>query len=122
MFIKIFYLRGREDIHWLENIIDNSYQILIMSLTFDKNTPASIRFLLSKRCLDLVDCFTHHQIDKIKDKQQTQNKISKLQLLNTFDKILFNKRETKSVQKKTPFLLVMHLQILTINTLRLKLR
>lgn len=103
MFIKIFYLRGREDIQWLENIIDNSYKILIMSLTFDKNTPTSIRFLLSNRCLEIADCFTHHQIDKIKDKQQEQYTISKLRLLNTFDKILSNKRETKPVQKKTPF-------------------
>lgn len=103
MFIKIFYLRGREDIQWLENIIDNSYKILIMSLTFDKNTPTSIRFLLSKRCLEIADCFTHHQIDKIKDKQQEQYTISKLHLLNIFDKILSNKRETKPVQKKTPF-------------------
>ncbi|MBI6527939.1 FUSC family protein [Proteus vulgaris] len=102
-FIKIFYLRGREDIQWLENILDNSYQILIMSLTFDKNTPTSIRFLLSKRCLELADSFTHHQIDKIKDKQQAQYSMSKLRLLNTFDKILSNKRETKPVQKKTPF-------------------
>lgn len=103
MFIKMFYLRGREDIKWLENIIDNSYQILIMSLTFDKNTPTSIRFLLSKRCLEIADCFTHHQIDKIKDKQQAQYTISKLHLLNTFNKILSNKREIKPVQKKTPF-------------------
>lgn len=103
MFIKIFYLRGREDIKWLENIIDNSYQILIMSLTFDKNTPTSIRFLLSKRCLEIADCFTHHQIDKIKDKQQAQYTISKIHLLNTFNKILSNKREIKPVQKKTPF-------------------
>lgn len=103
MFIKIFYLRGREDIHWLENMIDNSYQILIMSLTFDKKTPTSIRFLLSKKCLYLLDCFKHHQIEKIKDKQQTQNTISKLHLLNTFDNILFNKREFKPVKKKTPF-------------------
>lgn len=99
----MFYLRGREDIKWLENIIDNSYQILIMSLTFDKNTPTSIRFLLSKRCLEIADCFTHHQIDKIKDKQQAQYTISKLHLLNTFNKILSNKREIKPVQKKTPF-------------------
>ncbi|MBJ2108040.1 FUSC family protein [Proteus terrae] len=103
MFIKMFYLRGREDIKWLENIIDNSYQILIMSLTFDKNTPTSIRFLLSKRCLEIADCFTHHQIDKIKDKQQAQYTISKIHLLNTFNKILSNKREIKPVQKKTPF-------------------
>lgn len=103
MFIKMFYLRGREDIKWLENIIDNSYQILIMSLTFDKNTPTSIRFLLSKRCLEIADCFTHHQIDKIKDKQQAQYTISEFHLLNTFNKILSNKREIKPVQKKTPF-------------------
>ena len=47
---KILYLLGKEDIQWLENMVDNSYAILVMSITMDDNTSTSLRFMLAKRC------------------------------------------------------------------------
>ncbi|WP_064719898.1 FUSC family protein [Proteus hauseri] len=105
MFIKIFHLKGKEDIKWLENMIDNSYQILIMSLSLADNTPASIRILLSKRSTYIAHCFTHHQLEKIEQTTNISALTSKnsLYLLNKFDEILIEKRTIKPEKKENNF-------------------
>ncbi|MEY2344110.1 hypothetical protein I3679_008035 [Proteus mirabilis] len=104
MVMKILYLLGKEDIQWLENMVDNSYAILVMSITVDDNTPTSLRFMLAKRCKYIADCFANHSLDNIKDSVQRFQPIKRIALLDKFNTILLTKRTTKPIKKPHPFL------------------
>ncbi|EKQ6889269.1 multidrug transporter, partial [Salmonella enterica] len=103
MVMKILYLLGKEDIQWLENMVDNSYAILVMSITMDDNTSTSLRFMLAKRCKYIADCFANHSLDNIKDSVQRFQPIKRIALLAKFNTILLTKRTTKPIKKATPF-------------------
>ncbi|MEN0656196.1 FUSC family protein [Proteus mirabilis] len=103
MVMKILYLLGKEDIQWLENMVDNSYAILVMSITMDDNTSTSLRFMLAKRCKYIADCFANHSLDNIKDSVQRLQPIKRIALLAKFNTILLTKRTTKPIKKATPF-------------------
>ena len=104
MFIKIFYLTKREDIQWLDNMIDNSYQLLIMSLSLTETQSSAIRMTLAYKCRVIAQHLSHYEIDKLKTvSSDWVNKHSLPKELIDFQQILFKQKDADLPPKKTPF-------------------
>lgn len=104
MFIKLFHLKSKKESLWLENMIDNSYEILIMSLCIPNDTSTSTRMLLSKKCAYVVSCFAKNKLDEIEKIKTNQHVIIKNNdLITQFEAILLTQKNIVPTKKKTPF-------------------
>ncbi len=104
MFIKIFYLRNKKDIQWLDNMIDNSYQLLIMSLNLPDTSSTAIRVTLANQCRFIAQSLSSYKIDELqKISFNLVNENNSPKELIDFQQILFKQKDGDLPQKKTPF-------------------
>lgn len=110
MLIKLFFLKGKKDIQWLDSMIDNSYEILIMSLSLPDNTPTAIRVALSEKCQFIAQCLSENQclsedqqnrLDVLKNESINSPKYQSL--LTDFHSILFKPKVISDPKIKMPF-------------------
>lgn len=109
MLIKLFSQR-KKDIQWLDSMIDNSYEILIMSLSLPDNTPTAIRVALSEKCQFIAQCLSENQclsedqqnrLDVLKNESINSPKYQSL--LTDFHSILFKPKVISDPKIKMPF-------------------
>ncbi|KLN96640.1 FUSC family protein [Moellerella wisconsensis] len=110
MLIKLFFLKGKKDIQWLDSMIDNSYEILIMSLSLPDNTPTAIRVALSEKCQFIAQCLSENQClsEDQKNrlgvlKNESINSPEYQSLLTDFHSILFKPKVISDPKIKMPF-------------------
>lgn len=104
MFMKIFYLRGKQEIQLLENMIDNSYEILIMSLSIPDDTPTSVRLILSEKCQCVAEYFSDNDLKSIEARIKSLSiKVNQPKLINDFEQLLFKQKIIVPIKKKSPF-------------------
>ncbi len=104
MFIKLFYLKGKQEIQWLDNMVDNSYEILIMSLNLPDNTSAAIRTALSKKCQFIAYCLLKNEIEKLETlKKENTTHAENPPILVDFQRILFKEKLADNKTEKAPF-------------------
>ncbi|EJD6582049.1 FUSC family protein [Providencia rettgeri] len=104
MFIKLFFLKGKKEIQWLDSMIDNSYEILIMSLNLPDDTSSAVRIELSEKCQFIAQCLSTNQLEQLenlKDSKPTNK--SNQQLLDDFLNILFKNKTFSDPKTKMPF-------------------
>lgn len=104
MLIKLFFLKGKKDIQWLDSMIDNSYEILIMSLSLPDNTPTAIRVALSEKCQFIAQCLSEDQQNRLDVlKNESINSPKYQSLLTDFHSILFKPKVISDPKIKMPF-------------------
>lgn len=104
MLIKLFFLKGKEEIQWLDSIIDNSYEILIMSLNLPDDTSAETRQLLAKKCQFIAQCLENNQIKQLETlKNEKSSHLENSQILADFQDILFKNKVINDPKVKNSF-------------------
>lgn len=104
MLIKLFFLKGKKEIQWLDSMIDNSYEILIMSLTLPEDAPTAVRFTLAEKCQFIATCLANNKINQLETlKIENNNHLENQQILADFQNILFKNKVISDPKVKIPF-------------------
>ncbi|HEM7130832.1 TPA: FUSC family protein [Providencia rettgeri] len=104
MLIKLFFLKGKREIQWLDSMVDNSYEILIMSLNLPDDTSAEIRLLLAEKCQFIAQCLEKNQIEQLETLKSEKNSyLENQKILADFQDILFKKKVGSDPKAKNPF-------------------
>ena len=101
MFIKLFFLKGKDDIQWLDSMIDNSYEILIMALNLPDNTSDAVRLGLSGKCQLVSQYLSNNEIAKIEAIKTEKAEDQKI--FSDFYSILFKPKIADIKNAKAPF-------------------
>ncbi|HGN1707636.1 TPA: FUSC family protein [Providencia rettgeri] len=104
LLIKLFFLKGKKDIQWLDSMIDNSYEILIMSLNLPDDISEETRLLLAEKCQYIARCLESNQIQLLETlKSEKSSHLENQQILSYFQDILFKKKVNSDPKVKNPF-------------------
>ncbi|EKT60781.1 FUSC family protein [Providencia burhodogranariea] len=104
MMMKLLYLRGKQEILMLENMVDNSYEVLIMSLTLPEDTPTSVRLALSEKCKCVAEYFSSNDLKNIQTLVEHQPvKSGSNKFIDDFEQLLFKQKIIVPIKKKNPF-------------------
>ncbi|MGW8595066.1 FUSC family protein [Providencia rettgeri] len=104
MLIKVFFLKGKEEIQWLDSMIDNSYEILIMSLNLPNDISAETRQLLAEKCQFIARCLENKQIKQLETLKAEKNSyFDNNAILANFKNILFKVKDISDPKVKTTF-------------------
>lgn len=104
MLIKVFFLKGKEEIQWLDSMIDNSYEILIMSLNLQDDISAETRQLLAEKCQFIARCLEKKQIKQLETLKAEKNSyFDNNAILANFKNILFKVKDISDPKIKTTF-------------------